>query len=103
MRGTVTITVVRKPRVDRLKPTPAVEQRFDIPGCVVWPRASNEADQGWVQISGENVFCPPGSDVVAEDEVLLRGSRYSVKGEPGFFETKKGKAKGIMVTLEKVT
>lgn len=107
MKGATTVTVVRKPRKDRLKPEASAEERFDLPGCIVFPRASNEEGAGWIQISGENLFIPAGSsprwkDVVAEDEIILREARYSVTGEPGYFE-KSGKAKGILVTLEKVT
>ena len=102
-KGTETITVVRKPRADRLKPTPSEEQRFDITGCIIWPRVAQEQDGGWVQISGLNVFAPPGADVVAEDSVIARGERYSVKGEPGDYRKTETKRKGLMITLEKVS
>lgn len=100
-KGTETVTVVRKPRVDKLKPTPAVEERFDIEKCIVWPRASHEEGKGWVQIEGYNVFAPPGSDIVADDQVICRGEIHSVDGKPGDYQ-KNGKGKGLLVTLERV-
>lgn len=102
-KGVEIITVVRKPRADRLKPTPSAEERFDIKGCIIWPRAGQEEDGGWVQISGYNVLAPPGSDVVAEDQVLCRGELHSVKGTPGDYRTKRGKGKGLLITLERVS
>lgn len=102
MRGTETITVVRKPQVDRLKPTAGAEQRFDIDNCIVLPRASNESGGGWVQLSGYTVYAPPGSDVVAEDRVICRGEMHSVRGKPGDLRNSKGVPKQLAITLEAV-
>lgn len=92
-----TVTVVRKPRADKLKPTPSVEDRVDVEHCLVWPRASNEQGKGWVQISGYGVLFPPGSDVLATDQAVVRGELHSVAGKPGDYGRK-----GIIVTLERV-
>lgn len=101
-KGNETITVVRKPRVDKLKPTSGVEQRFDIEGCIVWPRAAVEEGRGWIQKAGQNVFAPAGSDIRPDDEVIVRGLRYSVEGIPGDFRSRRGKRKGLLVNLERV-
>jgi hypothetical protein len=102
-KGTETITVVRKPRPDKLKPVDAAEERFDIEKCVVWPRGSFEEGRGWIQISGFSVFAPPNADILAEDQVVCRGELHSVIGTPGDFWNKRGKKKGLLVTLERVS
>lgn len=91
------VKVVRNPRPSKLRPNPGAEQRFDVEGCLVWPRASNEEGKGWVQISGYGVLFPAGSDIVASDQVLCRGELHSVVGKPGDYGRK-----GIIVTLERV-
>lgn len=102
-KGSETITVVRKPRPDRLKPVVSAEARFDIADCIVWPRASFEDGKGWVQVDGYSVFAPPGSDVVATDQVICRGVLHSVEGKPGDFRNKAGRPKGLLITLESVS
>lgn len=101
--GVDVITVVRKPQVDRLKPTPGPVQEFDVEGCMAIPRASNEEGQGWVQISGYTVYAPGGSDVREDDQVRFRGRLYSVEGVPGDLRDRKGKKKALAVTLERVS
>jgi hypothetical protein len=102
-KGAEVITVIRKPLGDKLDPQSGVEQRFDIPQCVVLPRVSNESGEGWVQQSGYTVYAPPGADVVADDRVVCRGQIHSVKGKPGDLRSARGRRKVLAITLEAVT
>src|SRR5690349_13207299 len=96
-----TVTIVRKPRVDRLKPASGPVEEAPVSRCIVLPRASNETDAGWVQVSGYTVIAPVGSDFRPDDQVRIRGELYAVIGEPGEYPVKKGKP-GVFVTTERV-
>lgn len=103
MRGTETITVIPQVVTDRLRdPSGAAEPPYDIEGCIVWPRQSEEEGKGWVQIDGENVFAPPGSVVPATARVELRGKTYDVEGSPGDYRLR-GRQKGILIVLKSVS
>ena len=96
MAAKETVRVVRKARVDKLKPAAGPTEEFDIKRCVVVPRASHEEGRGWVQIDGYTVLTPKGSDIRPDDQVICRGEIHSVIGKPGDFGRK-----GILVTLER--
>ncbi len=96
-----TVTVVRKPKVDKLKPTAGAAVEIPVKRCVVLPRASNETDGGWVQVSGFTVIAPVGSDIRPDDQLRIRGVLYAVEGEPGVYPVRKGKL-GVFVTTERV-
>jgi hypothetical protein len=100
--GSETIRVKRKPHTDSLDDTSGPEEEFDIEGCVVIPRAAQEAGRGWVQRDGYTVAAPHGSDVTADDDVVVRGYTYSVEGVPGDFRNKRGKGKVLLITLSGV-
>lgn len=95
-----TVTIVRTPKVDRLKPATGGTEQIPIKRCIVIPRASNEADGGWVQRSGYTIYARVGADFRADDQVRVRGELYSIEGEPGRFPVKRGY--GVVVTLERV-
>lgn len=97
-----TVTVVRKPKVDKLKPASGPTAEIPVRRCFVLPRSNHEADSGWVQISGWTVIAPVGSDIRADDQVRVRGELYAVEGVPGEFPVRKGKP-GLFVTLERVS
>lgn len=95
----VTVHVVRTGtspgRDPRGQPLPGPDESFDVPGCVVTPRAStpavggpNQQDRDTV-IVGITVYTPPGTDVRTTDRIqILEGARYQgvtfeVTGEPG--------------------
>jgi len=102
MRGSETITVKPQVKVDRLRDsTAAAPASYTIAGCIVWPRSAQEEGKGWVQIDGQNVFCPPGSVVPATARVVLRGEEYEVDGTPGDYQMH-GRSKGLLVVLVRV-
>jgi hypothetical protein len=97
-KGDETIHVIRKAKVDKLKPASGPAAEFDIENCHVIPAASNEAEQGWIQISGYTVIIPGDADVRADDQVTVRGDTLSVIGKPGKYQ-KRRKIVATFVTL----
>lgn len=97
-RGAETVTVIRKPRVDRLGTSTEPTLEFEIKDCLLWPRASLEDGKGWVQVAGYGILFPPGTDIRATDQVRARGELHAVEGKPGDY----GK-KGIIATLKSVS
>lgn len=96
--GKETVRIIRKPKVDKLKPTSGPTDEFDIKKCHVIPRASQEAEQGWVQISGYTVVAPGAADIREDDLMVVRGITHSVLGKPGVF-FKGTKAKQTIATV----
>jgi hypothetical protein len=102
--GSRTITIIREKKRDRLDDSPvAPPTEFDIPGCAILPRTSYEEERGWVIVEGRMVVAPYGSDITADDQVSIKGSTdvWEVDGEPGDYETKRGKGKATIVYLKK--
>lgn len=95
-----TVTIIRKAKVDKLKPASGPTAEIDVKRCVVLPRASNENGGGWVQESGWTIYAPVGSDFRPDDMVRVRGLTYAVEGVPGVFPVKRGL--GVAVTTERV-
>lgn len=82
MRGKETVLVRRAQKVDKLRPAAAAAPEHPLEGCLVWPAASKEEGKGWIQIDGYDFLARPGADVVATDEVQVRGDWYQVEGKP---------------------
>lgn len=104
--GKRTITVVRKPKVDRLSDTPAGEAvEHQIAGCVIAPRTSFEEGRGWVIVEGLMVVAPYDSDILADDRVRVETGEplWNVGGEPGNYEDKKARGKATIFYLTRVT
>lgn len=100
MRGNETITVFPHTGKDR-DGIDSFGPSYDVPGCIPYPRTSDELAQGGTVI-GENVFVPTGGSAIkAQDNVTLRGTRYAVDGKPGDFR-KSGRAKGVLVLLKAI-
>jgi hypothetical protein len=100
--GSRTITVVRKPKVDRLATTPAgTPPEHDIEGCAILPRTSHEEDRGWVVVEGRMVIAPYGADVLATDLVKVDGETWEVDGAPGDYEDRRAKGKATIFYLKK--
>lgn len=102
--GTRTVTVVRKPKVDRLAaPAAGAATEHDIEDCSVLPRTSFEQDKGWVVVEGRQVFAPYDADVLADDKIRLDdGTVWNVDGEPGRYENKRGRAKACIFYLKRL-
>lgn len=99
MRGRETITVKPQQEVDRLRePTGPAPESYTISGCLVWPRAAQEAGRGWVGIEGYGVLCPAGSTVPRTAIVAYDGEDYEVEGEPQDFGRR-----GVILTLSRVS
>jgi len=100
--GSRTITVVRKPKVDRLATDTGTATEHDIEGCAVLPRTSLEEGKGWVIVDGRTVIAPFGSDVLSGDRVEVDGKIWDVDGEPGDYEDKRGKGKATIFYLKRL-
>ena len=102
--GKRTITVIRAPKVDKLKTAPAGEPpEHTIAGCAILPRASEEEGRGWVILEGRMIIAPYGADVLATDLVRLDdGTTWEVDGEPGDYENKRAQGKATMFYLKRL-
>lgn len=100
--GKRTIVVKRKPKVDRLSSSNPAETQHSVEGCAVLPRTSNEQDKGWVVVEGRMIIAPHGSDVIADDRVVVDGVTWDVDGEPGDYENKRGRAKATIFYLKRL-
>ena len=97
-----TVKIIRKPKVDKLKPTSGPTVEFEIRNVQVLPRASREAEQGYVQISGYTVIVKKKAiDVRPDDQIVVRGETHSVIGQPGVFR-KGTRTKATFNTTDKV-
>lgn len=103
-KGVETITRVRKPKLDKLKPQDsAAPDEQDFGQCATLPRQPIETEQGLVGVEGIDVFCfDPACDVTRNDQVRYNGVLYNVEGEPRTF-LKLGKFKTLQITLTKVS
>lgn len=56
----------------------------EIPGCIVWPGETDEPNRVAREIVDViiTVAMPPGTDVTAQDRVVVRGEVYEVDGAP---------------------
>ena len=99
-KGAETVHILRKAKVDRLKPVYDVPQEFDIEGVHLIPAASNEAENGWVQIDGFTLVTKGWEDIRPDDQVVARGETYSVIGQPGEY-VKRGNVKAVIATLRR--
>ncbi|MFF4791826.1 hypothetical protein ACFY2M_19155 [Streptomyces sp. NPDC001276] len=76
-------------RDPRGQPLPGPDESFDVPGCVVVPRATTPQVGGPEQqgrdtvIVGWSVYAPPGTQVRTTDQVMVRGVKCDITGEPG--------------------
>jgi hypothetical protein len=75
-----------------------------VDGCAFDPGASTEDNDGrTATVTAPTLYCPPGADLLASDQVLVRGTRYEVDGEPADWRDPFGSTLGgIVATLRKV-
>jgi hypothetical protein len=100
--GTRTITVIRRPKVDRLSTASGTPSEHAITGCAILPRTSHEEDKGWVIVEGRMVIAPFGADILADDQVRVDGVVWNVDGAPGDYENRRGRGKATMFYLERL-
>ena len=101
--GSRTINVVRTTKVDRLADAPVGSpDEHEIVGCAVLPRISTEEGKGWVIVEGRQIIAPFGSDILATDQVEVDGETWSVDGEPGEYENKRGRGKATIFYLSRL-
>lgn len=102
--GTETVTVIRKPKVDKLTPASGTTpEEFDLEGCQLLPRRAQEEGQGWVSVDGWEVWCfkNPGREILFSDQIRIRGDLYSIEGTPSVYD-KRGTFKALQVTTKRV-
>lgn len=82
----------------------AAEPDLAVKGVIIVPIGSSEQDdREETVVERLTAFCPPGTDIVASDEVTARGHRFEVAGAPADYRSAKGKAKVLAVTLQRAT
>ncbi len=106
MRGVERITIFRQfGSNDRWGDPVSMEPPRVVKGCVIVPRGVGGEDNqnATTVISGLQVFCPPGTDVRATDQIEARGYRYEVDGEPADYRAANGMPRAIMLNLTRIT
>lgn len=80
---TITVEVWRGGEPNEFGDVPSLARHHDIEGCVMAPRYSNEVTENRTTIiTGFTLFGPPGSDILATDQVKAPdGNMYRVLGE----------------------
>jgi hypothetical protein len=111
-------TVVRKPKVDKLSPTPAgATIETTLIGLIVLPRQTYEQGKGWITIDGRDVYILPTSraipagttiprkvedgDVLASDQMRIDGDTWQVDGQPAAYD-KGTTRKATLIRLKRV-
>jgi len=102
--GARTATRIRKPKVDKLSPTPTgPAATLPMTGLIILPREAFEQGRGWVTYEGWDIFVLPSSrvgdpprayadgDVVASDLLEIDGTNWQVDGPPAPYD--KGSAR----------
>lgn len=109
MVGSETLTRVRQARARHGDPSGTPDE-LTIQGCVVWPGDANasgsneKTDRQDTVIVGYSALLPPGSDVLATDQLRWRGEPYEVVGQPSIYTTPfTGTDPGVLVSMRRVT
>lgn len=102
---TVTILRAGTPTTDRYgNEVPGADQRLDVYGCAVAPRAdadiTGQGRQG--VIVGTTIYFPPATDVRATDRLEVRGETHDIVGDPGDWRSPySGRARGVEVSTRR--
>jgi len=84
---------------------PGEPTRLDIDGCAVAPRGQgeNRTEGRQAVTSGWTVYAPTGADVLATDQVEVRGVVYEVDGEPADWRSPfSGRRPGLVFDVVRV-
>lgn len=97
---TETVTVVRPPGKDAFGDRlPGAATEFEVQGCLFAPGPSKEAAFAANTVDTDGtIYGPPGMDIVATDQVRVRGDLYTVEGKPQAWGTS-----GVVVAVRLVT
>jgi hypothetical protein len=100
-----TLTVVRAAGVDSFGDPSGDASEHDLDDCAVWPGQTSELVGGQDTVTADyTALVPPGSDVVATDQVRYAGGMYTIVGQPQVYESPfSGLNPGIVINLQKVT
>lgn len=98
MAGDDTVTVIRPPGRDPFgDPVPGSTTQFTIAGCLFAPGPSKEMGLAAAGTDTDGtVYAPAGVDVRATDLLQVRGTVYTVVGDPQDWG-----AEGVVVVLRK--
>lgn len=75
----------------------------DITSCLFAPGGTSEDHDGRnAVIVNPTLYAPSGSDIAANDRLVVRGLTYDVDGEPGDWVAASGWQAGMVVPLKRV-
>lgn len=83
-------------------PIGSTEKAVELHGCSVAPRTSSDTPGRGRDgvIVGLTLYCPPGTDLVAADDVEVSGTRYRIDGDVGVWDSPfGGEVGGLEVAL----
>lgn len=116
-RGAREITVIRKPRVDRLAgPSSDPTTGLPIKNVIILPRQTKEEGQGWVTIDGWDIYILPTSrvqdsdgprpfidgDILPTDFIQVDNEVWAVDGRPAPFDSGT-KRKATQIKVKRAT
>lgn len=85
-------------------PIASTETSHELDGCAVAPRTSGDTPGRGRNgtIEGLTLYCPPGTDIQAGDQVEVSGIRYEIDGEIGVWASPfGGSVDGLEVALKR--
>lgn len=118
--GDTTITVVRRPKKDKLSTASSTDPAsFTIEAVSVVPRQALETDRGWINLEGYDIWVLPTSsvhddpddptagreyaddDVLSSDVITINGREWQVDGPDAYF-TKRGSFAGAKIQVKRL-
>jgi hypothetical protein len=111
--GDRTITVVRRARRDKLSTASSgTAPEFDITNVVILPRQALEAERGWTNIEGYDLWVLPTSradgheytddQVLSSDFIRIDGVEWQVDGPDAYF-TKGGSFAAAKIQVKRAS
>lgn len=103
--NTQTVTIKRSGGKDRFGDATAGAHDRPVDGCVVWPTSSTEQVGLQDTVTSDiTVLMPPGTDVLATDQVVVAGVPYEVAARPEVFSSPFTTVDpGVVVPLKRIT
>lgn len=100
-----TVTVLRPADLDENRDPTGPPTPRTVDGCgIAWQETSKDSDRRETVESRVQLFCPPNTDILATDRVVLPdGNQYDVDGQPASWHSPfTGWEPGIVVRLKGV-